>query len=466
MRAVADFLKALAKAFSVMTLYEDGHPAREGAVDRAYEQLVRLQEEDPRTRLTFLGSEVIHGDRPLREMKGWDWTPRLAAAGVQRLEFTGPVEKWDLEVFLDEIHRALMGESNSAEVRQSRPTNIRYGVVSLQGDDREERETEDHRPVTGTVSYTFGDEIDTLEWLQEELRTRGDLKILEAEAIVRSLSVAMHGDQAFMIPLLRLKEYDQYTTTHSLNVSTLAMALAEHVGLGPNEVRTFGVAGLLHDVGKVRIPSDILNKPGKLTPVERKVMNSHTVEGARFIMEAQEFLDLAAVVAYEHHIRIDGGGYPALHFHRSCHQASDLVHVCDVFDALRTDRPYRDAWPMEKVLRYMEEGAGTEFDPRYARAFVRMMREWGGRVAEVHAEDEELRPPQEGERGRSEDEPGVRGGAGITERSREVGGEESRARLRELDGDQDDGDGDELSLAEVGEYFSSGTDEPQAPEDA
>jgi len=122
-------------------------------------------------------------------------------------------------------------------------------------------------------------------------------------------------------------------------------------------------------------------------------VNSHTVEGARFIMEAQEFLDLAAVVAYEHHIRIDGGGYPHLHFPRSCHGASDLVHVCDVYDALRTDRPYRDAWSSNKILRYLEEGAGTEFHAGFARAFVRMMREWEGRVAEVHAEDEALPEP-------------------------------------------------------------------------
>ncbi|MDX1567221.1 MAG: hypothetical protein R3223_05425, partial [Longimicrobiales bacterium] len=122
MSAVGEFLTALAKAFSVMTLYEEGHPAREKAVDRAYEKLSRLQEEDPRPRLTFLGSEVIYGDRPLREMREWDWTPRLAAAGVQRLEFTGPVERWDLDVFLDEIHRALSGEGSSAETRQTRPT--------------------------------------------------------------------------------------------------------------------------------------------------------------------------------------------------------------------------------------------------------------------------------------------------------------------------------------------------------
>lgn len=293
----------------------------------------------------------------------------------------------------------------------------------------------------------------------------------------------MHGDQAFMIPLLRLKEYDQYTTTHSLNVSTLAMALAEYVGLGPNEVRTFGVAGLLHDVGKVRIPSDILNKPGKLTPEEREVMNSHTVEGARFIMEAQQFLDLAAVVAYEHHIRIDGGGYPDLHFHRSCHQASDLVHVCDVFDALRTDRPYRDAWPMEKVLSYMEEGAGTEFHPRYARAFVRMMREWGGRVAEVRAGDEELPRVGDGanegsdQRGATE----VRGpggdrdpGEGRPDATAEDGadpdGGTGNDRGEGAKGENGDGsskeDPNSSRLAEVGEYFSSDPGSSQTPEDA
>lgn len=392
MSAVARFLTALAKALSVMTLYEEGHPVRRKAVERAHERLAILQEEDARPELTFLGSEIIYDDRPLREMRGWDWTPRLASAGIQRLEFTGPVEKWDLEVFLDQVHRTLSGDAASSETRQTRPTNIRYGLLRLEDGDGADGGAPE-RSMAGTVSYTLADEAEALEWLQEELRTGGGLKILEAEAVVRSLSVAMHGDQAFMVPLLRLKEYDQYTTTHSLNVSTLAMALAEYVGLGPKEVRSFGVAGLLHDVGKVRIPQDILNKPGTLTPREREVMNSHTVEGARFIMEAQEFLDLAAVVAYEHHVRIDGGGYPHMHFPRSCHEASDLVHVCDVYDALRTKRPYRDAWSSERVLRYLDEGAGTEFHPRFARAFVRMMREWEGRVVEVRAEDEALPEP-------------------------------------------------------------------------
>ena len=115
-------------------------------------------------------------------------------------------------------------------------------------------------------------------------RTARTLPLLEAESVVRSLAVAMHGDQEMLLPLLTLREFDEYTTTHSLNVSVLTMALAEAMGMGARDVRAFGVAGLLHDLGKTRIPLEILNKPGKLTDEERAVMQGHTVEGARLIL--------------------------------------------------------------------------------------------------------------------------------------------------------------------------------------
>ena len=204
---------------------------------------------------------------------------------------------------------------------------------------------------------------------------------MEAEAVVRSLAVAMHGDSQMVLPLVQMKEFDQYTTTHSLNVSVLTMALAEHLRLSAADVRTFGVAGLLHDLGKVRIPKDILVKPGKLTEAEREVMQRHPVDGARLIVASDKNLDLAAVVAYEHHIMLDGGGYPKPHYGRGCHHASELVHVCDVYDALRTNRPYREAWESERVLRYLDERAGKEFDPKIARAFIEMVRGWDQRVA-------------------------------------------------------------------------------------
>ncbi|HSR42314.1 MAG TPA: hypothetical protein VLL48_09085, partial [Longimicrobiales bacterium] len=85
-----------------------------------------------------------------------------------------------------------------------------------------------------------------------------------------------------------------------------------------------------------------------------------------------------------------GGGYPTLTYPRSCHRASDLVHVCDVFDALRTRRPYREAWEQDRVLEYIEQGAGSEFDPDLARAFVNLMRRWSDRVATLTDPSDEL----------------------------------------------------------------------------
>jgi putative two-component system response regulator len=152
------------------------------------------------------------------------------------------------------------------------------------------------------------------------------------------------------------------------------MALAESLGCTRREVREFGVAGLLHDIGKIRVPIEVLTKPGKLSDEERTLINRHPVDGARIIMQSDEALDLAAVVAYEHHIMLDGGGYPAMHYGRACTLASRLVHVCDVFDALRTKRPYRDAWELERVLAYLLERAGTEFDPDLVTAFMDLLR--------------------------------------------------------------------------------------------
>jgi len=152
----------------------------------------------------------------------------------------------------------------------------------------------------------------------------------------------------------------------------------------------FGLAGLLHDVGMVRVPQDILMKPGKLTEDEMGRVRTHPAEGVRIIMKAEEHLDLAVAAAYEHHIRVDGGGYPARTSRTKAHQASNLVHVCDVFDALRSDRPYREAFTSQEALKEIEEGAGTEFDAGLVSAFLRMVGQWRYQITDVAMERPEL----------------------------------------------------------------------------
>ncbi|HWH53521.1 MAG TPA: HD domain-containing phosphohydrolase [Gemmatimonadaceae bacterium] len=386
----ARFLTSFVQSLSTMALYGQQHPARQRAVDRSFEALRELQSLDARPQFTFLGEETVYGQLSLREMRDWEWASRLANAGVQRLEFEPDVTRDEYEEFLDEVlARLALTAIDTSEMRTTRRTTIKFGAIGVRGETRESRPIVEARLPLPGLGPSLLEEAAAVEWLHDEVGERGMLPLAEAEAVVRSLSLAMHGESEMLIPLLEMREFDEYTTTHSLNVSVLTMALAEHLELSAREVRGYGVAGLLHDLGKVRVPLEILNKPGKLTDEEREVMQRHTVEGARIIITSDRELDLAAAVAYEHHIMINGAGYPHCHFHRDCHQGSKLVHVCDVYDALRTHRPYRDAWESERVLDYIEKRAGTDFEPTIAAEFVRMMRLLEGRVQRTPASEPE-----------------------------------------------------------------------------
>ncbi|MEO8201144.1 MAG: HD domain-containing phosphohydrolase [Gemmatimonadota bacterium] len=366
------WLLGIGQCMLAMQLYPRGHPAREKVVDNTYEKLLTLLEGEPEARFSILGREVVHGKEVLVSLEGWPWASRMTQAGIERIEISMPVTREEFERFLIDMYERLnRAPADTAMVRQQSRPSIRFGAIQVAGTNASDFA---HAITTATMSFSLREESETIKWMHREVAEHNRLPMAEVEAVVQSLSIAMHQGSSMLLPLLELKEYDQYTTTHSANVSVLAMGLAEAMGLNPGEVRVFGIAGLLHDLGKVRIPIEILNKAGPYTEQERAIMQQHPVEGAKLLLTRQQELDLAAVVSYEHHILLNGKGYPNLSYRRPCHPASHLVHVCDVYDALCTNRPYRDAWGSEVALAYMEEHGGTEFEPEALRVFAEMMR--------------------------------------------------------------------------------------------
>jgi putative nucleotidyltransferase with HDIG domain len=373
------FLTAFSQALATLGLYGDDHPATVRACDTAYRHLADLQPSSGQLEFTFLPGEVLFGHDPLPELEGWEWSTRFAQGGIERLEVSGPVAPDHFERFLGQAASAVgVRADGPAGVWQAGEATIRFGRVRVGG---AEQQTPAEPLTVARLAYSLREERDAVAWLHQEAGAGSRLPIVEACAVVQSLSLAMSGGQAMVLPLLQLKEFDQYTTTHAINVAVLTMGLAEFLDLGAGTVRAFGLAGLLHDLGKIRIPREILTKPGKLTSEERAIVEAHPADGARMILEGEEPLDLAAAVAYEHHLCIDGRGYPALHYPREAHYASRLVHVCDVYDALRTRRPYRDAWTSREALEYIGKRAGTEFDPDAVGAFLDMMQRWDDRIA-------------------------------------------------------------------------------------
>lgn len=373
------FLIAVSQALSTMGLYGDDHPATARALDNALERLRELQEPSPKLHFTFLAGEVLIGSEMVPELEGWEWSARLVRAGIERIEFTDTVQPEQFARFLSQltIRLGIRSGPTSNDLWQMGESAIKFGQVALAEGFR--KRVSGPLPVA-TLTYTLREERETIDWMHQEIREGSQLPMVEVDAVVRSLSIAMHAEQAMVLPLLQLKQFDQYTTTHSMNVSVLAMAMGEFLELGAATVRALGVAGLLHDLGKVCIPHDILVKPGTLTDAERLVMQDHPVVGARMLLENPDPMELAAVVAYEHHVRLDGGGYPKLHDARGAQYASRIVHICDVYDALRTTRPYRDAWESERAMAYIQDRAGVEFDTGIARSFIAMMRKWDSQI--------------------------------------------------------------------------------------
>jgi len=391
------FLTSLAQALAKMSLYSAGHPARAGAADASLAQLRELQKLDPTPRFSFLGRSVVYGERALRELDDWDWSAKLSGAGVQRIEFPESVDPEVYRVFLEEILTSVAlvagGKIRSeAEQAERRVTPIRFGAIGVRGSQTEVAPAAEEETHLTTADFDLTEEADVVSWVHDEVAAARRLPLAEAEAVIDSLSSAMHQEASAFVPLLMLKEFDQYTTTHALNVAVLSMGLAEQLNLSAREVRAYGIAGLLHDLGKVNVPVEIVQKPGALTADELAIMRMHPVNGARMILDADNQLDLSAAVAFEHHIMIDGGGYPTRRSRRDCHHASMLVHVCDVFDALRTHRPYRVAWETNAIIDYITERAGAEFHPDVVRAFVSMLRE---RVVR-HARADVIDGPQAG----------------------------------------------------------------------
>lgn len=376
-----DFLHALAQALSALELYDAGHPARERAVSAAWDALRPLVDPErdddgrPAPELSFLDGEVVCGERRLFGFEDWEPGLELAAAGLERLEFEEGVTR---ESFAEFLHRArrivdrARADGEPVVDEKEDPAEGLDGIRSgrLRQDEEQSAESGGERE-----SYDLDREEEAVDWLFDEARDGEQLSGAVAEAVVSSLSVALHEEEDVLGMLAPMKEADQYTAVHSMNTSMLAMGMAEGLGYAGDQVRRVGEAALLHDTGKTQVPTEILNKTGELTDEEYERVRRHPVDGARMLLESGPEMELAAVVAYEHHMGWESGGYPEPLFDRRPHPVSRIVQVCDIYDSLRTNRPYRDPWEPERILRYLEERAGTEFCPDAVEAFVRMMRD-------------------------------------------------------------------------------------------
>lgn len=200
-------------------------------------------------------------------------------------------------------------------------------------------------------------------------------KAIEAESaapLVEEISNSVMRNPGALISLARLKTADDYTFMHSVAVCALMIALARQLGLDEQQTRDAGMAGLLHDLGKAMIPLEVLNKPGKLTDDEFALVKTHPEEGHKLLLEGKGISEMTRDVCLHHHEKIDGSGYPKGLNGETMSLFAKMGAVCDVYDAVTSNRPYKAGWDPAESIKRMAEWKG-HFDPVVFQAFVKSL---------------------------------------------------------------------------------------------
>lgn len=299
----------------------------------------------------------------------------LEARGIGGFEFRGPVELDVMEAFLDAYLRPEPGrdESGSADsVREFSP-----GVLQLPPNNDPPPDREDPEAKRASARRTFFRALAAAHGVVRQVSSQRISELRKARAVVHEMVDTLVDEEFSLIGLSAIQDFDPYTFQHSVHVSVLSMALGQRLGLSRTDLAALGVAAMFHDMGKTRVPREVLRKPGRFDEQEWSVMRTHPLSGAR------EFLRLGAVsdlliqvmlVSAEHHLRFDGSGYPRLGDAWGQGLFARVVTIADCYDAMTASRIYmKRPFTPDAVVRYLCEHAGRMFDPDLTRLFIGMI---------------------------------------------------------------------------------------------
>jgi putative nucleotidyltransferase with HDIG domain len=226
----------------------------------------------------------------------------------------------------------------------------------------------------GALRELYAQAVSAADDVWQSAATEGMPDLRVAFAAIDGLAEAVTRNRSGMLALTALSPSGDYTFTHMVNVAVLTMALARTVGLEGRLLRVVGLAAMMHDIGKVRTPREILTKPQRLTEAEFRIIERHTVDGAEILRRTPEMPTLVPVVAFEHHLRIDGSGYPAGARRYALNIGTMMCSIADVYDAMKSQRTYQPSYPSDKILHVLQRRSDRpQFDPHLVHRFAQLL---------------------------------------------------------------------------------------------
>lgn len=369
-----NFLARLADAVANARLYAVSHPVTQAALREAQALLEGLLRSRAELSLTFAEKEPIFDGVPLFDVaeRSAGLLAKARERGIEAVLFRQGATLEELTTLVEFLTLPEDAIETGEGVRHwFERKGVRSLVVGiLRPTDQPAREVD---PLRVRALERYSSAILAIRAIMDTASTGAVPDVAAAEDAVRQMAESILESDSALTGLASLKDYDAYTYTHSVHVSVYAMMLGKSLRLGEPDLVQLGLAGVLHDIGKQRVPSAILNKPGKLNDLEWQEMQRHPFYGARLLHEAHGTLSTSARAAFEHHLNFDLSGYPKLTRPREVSVFSLAIGIADFYDALTTVRPYKAAVLPDKTLEMMAGLAGKQFEPRLVDRFIAML---------------------------------------------------------------------------------------------
>lgn len=371
-----DVVRTLAIAFKRQRVYGPSHPAVLRAGQDVADTLSPLLggQEELGVRLNQ-GADPANGRaRPAINAATADLAKAAARHGVDHIVFSAGVTAQEVVAFVQLLAKRRDEVDTEGGFRsvlaQHGVTCIVCEIAAAAG----QLSIEEAPPgVDPSLLSTYGTALTVIQESAQQARLGRMLNTAAAQGLASQLADNMIEDQAKLLGLLSIRRHDEYTFQHSLNVCILALALGMAMGLDRPRLHELGLSAILHDVGKAWVPLEVLRKPGRLTEAEFALIQEHPVRGAAYLSQQLEVPGAAALVAFEHHLRYDGCGFPKLRWPHSPNAYSLIAGIADAYEALTSERPYRPTLGPDEALGVMLGTPPGQFEPRMLDVFAEML---------------------------------------------------------------------------------------------
>ncbi len=356
----SQFLFNIVTAMAQCSLYSKNHPAVLDFSKKAFEFLNNLLIDDS-IDITNLGGKLILNNTPHAEKGTYTdlFLKRMKANGIDKIILKRGVEFEELLNFIYQM--ALKNETPTSS------KNITVGTIQVKLKSSEDNPSEIMRTSISKVKDIY-----------MEFSNSKRLDVAGLEDAILGFLLALKKEENVLKLVVPIKSYSEYTYVHAANVAVLTIFIAQSLGLRDEVLRETGHAGLLHDIGKLFVSKEIIDKQTKLNDSEWNEMKKHPVYGAIYLSSLPDVPPLAVITAYEHHLKYDGSGYPDTIWRaRKQHIISQIVAIADFFDALRAERPYRKGMETDKLIGIMKGLTGKDFNPMFLDNFISSLKKVG-----------------------------------------------------------------------------------------